>query len=68
MIGEIFEGLFDIVLEFIPDFVWGFLFVVAGVASTVIGVMIVGESMQLGGILVIVGVLLVASVLYAWYR
>ncbi|MFC5367849.1 hypothetical protein [Salinirubrum litoreum] len=68
MIAEIFEGVFDIVVEFIPDFVWGLLFVVAGVASTVIGVTIVGESMLVGGVLLTVGVFLLASVLYVWYR
>lgn len=68
MIDEIFEGIFDIILELIPDFVWGFLAVLGGVVSTVIGVMMITESVRIGGILVAVGLFLLVSVLYVWYR
>ncbi|WP_265108204.1 hypothetical protein [Halosolutus halophilus] len=68
MIDELFEEVFTLVLRVVPDVVWGFLFILGGVATTAIGVGIFSESARSGGILIAVGVLLVVSVLVMWYR
>jgi hypothetical protein len=68
MIDEIFGELFDAVLEVVPDAVWAVLFVGLGVVTTLIGVLLVADSVRLGGALAAVGVLLSAGVLYVWYR
>ncbi len=68
MIDTVFEGVFDLVLGFVPNVVWGFLLMLGGVATTAVGVGIFSKSAWSGGILVTVGVLVMVSVLVVWYR
>lgn len=68
MIDELFEGVFDLVLGFVPNVVWGFLLMLGGVATTAIGVGVFSESAWSGGILITVGVLVMVGVLVVRYR
>ncbi|EMA70709.1 hypothetical protein C461_00432 [Halorubrum aidingense JCM 13560] len=68
MIDELFDLVFHAVFEFLPDAVLRIILLLLGVVTTMIGVMTVGESTRLGGILIAVGVLLVAGALALWCR
>lgn len=68
MIGDIFEIVFDIIIEFIPNIVWKLLFVVIGIVTTAVGITIINESLQTGGVLITVGVVLLGGSLVSLYR
>ena len=68
MIDELLDLVFGELVDVVPDVVWGFFFLVGGVASTIIGVGVFNESVKSGGLLITVGVLLAGTVLVEWYR
>ena len=62
MIDEILGFVVEIVLEFIPNFVWKLLLFLIGVVMTVFGTSMISEAAQTGGALIVVGgVLIIAS-------
>lgn len=68
MIDEMFEVLFDVVLEFVPNVVLRAALLVAGFVATAIGVLLLGESPLLGAGVTVVGAsAMVAAVLF-WDR
>ena len=68
MIGDIFEVIFDIIIEFVPNVVWKLLFVVIGIVATAVGITMFNESPQTGGALITVGVILLGGSLVSLYR
>jgi hypothetical protein len=68
MIDDLAAWVVADLMKFVPNFVWGLLFGTVGVALTAIGVALVGESPQVGGAFLAIGVVMLASVGYAWYR
>ncbi|MBP1903334.1 hypothetical protein J2744_003039 [Halorubrum trapanicum] len=74
MLDDIIDVLIGEVAKLVPDIVWGAVFLVTGLLTTMIGVtMVLGMttlngSPRLGGVLTAVGVLLIAGPLVAWYR
>ncbi|ELZ46603.1 hypothetical protein C463_04034 [Halorubrum californiense DSM 19288] len=74
MLDEILDVFIGEIAKLIPDVVWGAVFLVAGLLTTMIGVtMMLGMttlngSPQFGAILTAVGVLLIAGPFVAWYR
>lgn len=68
MIDDVVGWVVAELARFVPNFVWGLLFGTVGVALTAIGVALVGESPQVGGAFLAIGVVMLASVGYAWYR
>ncbi len=68
MIDDIFEFIFDIVLEFIPTIVWKLLLFVIGIVLTAVGVTLLGESPQIGSALIAVGVVLLVGLLVSIAR
>lgn len=68
MIDDIFEFVFDIVLEFIPTIVWKLLLFVIGIVLTAVGVTLLGESPQIGSALIAVGVVLLVGLLVSLAR
>ncbi len=68
MIDDIFEFIFDIVLEFIPTIVWKLLLFVIGIVLTAVGVTLLGESPQIGSALIAVGVVLLVGLLVSMAR
>ena len=68
MIDDIFEFIFDIVLEFIPTIVWKLLLFVIGIVLTAVGVTLLGESPQIGSALIAVGVVLPVGLLVSMAR
>lgn len=65
LLDEVVGWVFADLAGFVPNFVWGFLFGTVGVALTAMGVALVGESPSLGGTLLAIGVVVLASVGYA---
>lgn len=61
MIDEILELVLDVVLEFIPNIVWKVLAVVLGVVITAAGLITFNESALTGGLLIAVGMFLLAG-------
>jgi len=68
MLGEILEFVFDILVEFIPNAVWKFFCFLIGIVVMAIGTTIVNDSMQTGGALIVVGMLLMIGSLVSLYR
>jgi len=61
MIDEIFELGLDIVVEFVPNSVWRVLAFVAGVVIMAAGLITFNESAWTGGLLIAVGMCLLAG-------
>lgn len=61
MIDEILELVLDVVLEFIPNIVWKVLAFVLGVVITAAGLTTFNESAWTGGLLIAVGMFLLAG-------
>jgi len=61
MIDEILELVLDVVLEFIPNIVWKVLAFVLGVVITAAGLITFNESALTGGLLIAVGMFLLAG-------
>ncbi|OYR59580.1 hypothetical protein DJ83_12520 [Halorubrum ezzemoulense] len=59
MIDDILAVLLDIVVASIPDSVWKVLAFVIGATATVAGVVMIDESLWIGGVLITVGVFFV---------
>ena len=68
MIDEIFEVIFDIVLEFIPDVVLRAILLLAGFVATTIGVLLLGESPLLGAGVAVVGAAAMVAAVFFWGR
>jgi hypothetical protein len=68
MIDDIFEFIFDIVLEIVPTIVWKLLLFVIGIVLTAVGVTLLGESPQIGSALIAVGVVLLVGLLVSLAR
>lgn len=70
MMDEIFDAFFHAIYEFVPDVVVRIIVLLTGVVTAIIGVgMIgVGESTRIGGILTAIGVSLVVGTLALQYR
>lgn len=56
MIDDIFEFVFDIVIEFVPTIVWKLLLFVIGIITAAVGVTMLEESPRTGSVLITVGV------------
>ena len=61
MIDEILELILDVVIEFIPNSVWRVLAFVLGVVITAAGLITFNESALTGGLLIAVGMFLLAG-------
>ena len=68
MIDEVLEVIFHELFGFVPTVVWGILFLVGGVVTTAVGVVVFSKSVTSGGLLIAVGVLVAGTVLVEWYR
>lgn len=68
MIDELFEIIFHELFGSVSTVVWGVLFLVAGVVTTVVGVVVFSKSVKSGGLLIAVGVLVAGTVSVEWYR
>ncbi|WP_149797677.1 hypothetical protein [Halorubrum xinjiangense] len=74
MLDEIFDVVIGEIAKLVPDVVWGAVFLIAGLVTTMLGVTTflgvaaLGWSPRFGGVLTVVGVLLIAGPLVAWYR
>jgi hypothetical protein len=61
MLDEVFELVLDIVVEFIPNSVWRILAFMLGVVMMAAGVITFNESAWTGGLLIAVGIILLAG-------
>ena len=68
MIDDIFEFIFDIIIEFVPTIVWKLLLFVIGIVMTAVGVTLLDNSPQTGSALIVVGVLLLGGALFLMAR
>jgi len=68
MIDDIFEFIFDMIIEFVPTIVWKLLLFVIGIVMTAVGVTILDKSPQTGSALIVVGVLLLGGALFLMAR
>ncbi|ESS03044.1 MAG: hypothetical protein A07HR67_02553 [uncultured archaeon A07HR67] len=63
MLDAIVDLIFDVILGLVPDVVLKIVCFVIGAASTAVGATMIGESTQIGGILIAVGVFLMIGTL-----
>ena len=68
MIDDIFEFIFELLLELVPNAVWKILLSVVGIAMTVVGATKVTESTRLGAALILVGTFLFVVSIVSLYR
>jgi len=74
MLDEIFDVIVGEIAKFVPNVVWGAVFLILGLLTTMVGVATVLDvatldaSARFGGVLTAVGVSLVAGVLISWSR
>ena len=68
MIDDIFEFIFDILLELVPNAVWKVLLSVIGVVMTVVGATKITESTRIGVALIVVGTFLFVGSIVSLYR
>lgn len=68
MIDEVFDVVLHELFGFVPTIVWGILFLVGGLVTTAVGVLVFSKSVEIGGLLIAVGVLVAGTVLVEWYR
>ena len=66
MIDEMFEAVFDVVLELVPDRVLRAVLVAAGFVATAVGVLLLGESPQLGAVVTVIGASVVIATVFFW--
>ena len=66
MIDEIFEAILDVIVELVPQRVLQAVLVVAGLVATAVGVLLLGESPQLGAVVTVVGALVVIASVFFW--
>ena len=68
MISDIFEFIFELLLELIPNAVWKVLLSVVGIVMTVVGVTKITGSTRIGAALIVVGTFLFIGSLISLYR
>lgn len=68
MIDDIFEFIFELLLELIPNAVWKILLSVVGIGMTAVGATKITESTQLGAALIVIGTFLFVGSLISLYR
>jgi uncharacterized membrane protein YgdD (TMEM256/DUF423 family) len=68
MIDDIFEFIFDILLELVPNAVWKVLLSVIGIVMTAVGAAQIAESTRIGVALIVVGTFLFVGSLVSLYR
>lgn len=68
MIDEIFEFIFDMLLELVPNVVWKILLLVIGVVMTAVGATIITDSTRIGVALIAVGTFLFVGSIVSLYR
>jgi uncharacterized membrane protein YgdD (TMEM256/DUF423 family) len=68
MIDDIFEFIFELLLELIPNAVWKILLSVVGIAMTAVGATKITESTRIGATLIAVGTFLFIGSLLSLYR
>jgi len=66
MIDEIFETIFDVLVEFIPNIVLKLALLVVGALAIAVGVPLLGDSPLVGGALTVLGAAAVIGVLASW--
>lgn len=68
MIDEIFEVIFDIVLEFVPNVVLRAILLLTGFVATAVGVLLLGESPLLGAGITVIGASAMVAAVFLWDR
>jgi hypothetical protein len=68
VIDDVFQLLFGIILDFVPNLVWKILLLLVGIATTAVGATMIGESPQIGGGLILVGMVLLVGSLVSLVR
>ena len=68
MIGDIFEFIFEILLDLVPNAVWKILLSVIGIVMTAVGATKITESTQIGVVLIVVGIFLFVGSIVSLYR
>jgi len=61
MIDDLFELLFDVTVELIPNSVWKLLAFIIGIVSIGAGVMLFNQSTRTGGVMVLIGITLLGG-------
>jgi uncharacterized membrane protein YgdD (TMEM256/DUF423 family) len=68
MFDDIFEFIFGLLLELVPNVIWKVLLSMVGIAMTVFGATKITESTRLGAALIVVGTFLFVGSLLSLYR
>ena len=68
MIGDIFEFIFEILLDLVPNAVWKILLSVIGIVMTAVGATKITESTHIGVVLIVVGIFLFVGSIVSLYR
>ena len=68
MIDEIFEVIFDVILEFVPNVVLRAILLLAGFVATAVGVLLLGESPLLGAVVTVIGASAMVAAAFLWDR
>jgi len=66
MLDEIFEIVFDVILELVPTVILKIVLLLAGLAAVAVGVPLFADSPLLGGALTALGAAAVIGVLASW--
>jgi hypothetical protein len=67
MIDDVFEFIFEILLELVPNVVWKILLSVIGIVMTVVGATKITESTRIGVALIVVGAFLFVGSVVSLY-
>lgn len=68
MIDDIFEFIFELLLELVPNAVWKVLLSVVGIVIMVFGATRTTESTRIGAALIVVGTFLFVGPIVSLYR
>jgi uncharacterized membrane protein YgdD (TMEM256/DUF423 family) len=68
MIDDIFEFIFELLLELVPNAVWKVLLSVVGIVIMVFGATRTTESTRIGAALIVVGTFLFVGSVVSLYR
>jgi hypothetical protein len=66
MLDEVFEIVFDVILEFVPTGILKIALLLAGLAAVAVGVPLLADSPLAGGVLTVLGAAAVIGVLASW--
>ena len=66
MLDEVFEIVFDVILEFVPTGILKIALLLAGLAAVAVGVPLLADSPLVGGALTVLGAAAVIGVLASW--